>query len=73
MNWHFEEYMRFPFLYDCDTPDFLSFINKFLCVDSCISYDGLTKAVESIHNMFLVCFCARHRLFPPSSEYGGAN
>lgn len=28
MKWHFEEYMRLPFLYDCGTPDFLSFINK---------------------------------------------
>ncbi len=73
MKWHFEEYMRFPFLYDCGTPDFLSFINKLPCFDSCISYDGLTKAVESIHNVFLVCFYTRHRLFPPSSEYGGAN
>ena len=28
MKWHFEEYSRFPFLYDCGTPDFLSLINK---------------------------------------------
>lgn len=28
MKWHFEEYDRFPFLYDCGTPDFLSFLNK---------------------------------------------
>lgn len=28
MKWHFEEYARLPFLYDCGTPDFLSFINK---------------------------------------------
>ncbi|MBO1003914.1 TetR/AcrR family transcriptional regulator [Pseudogracilibacillus auburnensis] len=28
MKWHFEEYDRYPFLYDCGTPDFLSFLNK---------------------------------------------
>lgn len=28
MKWHFEEYDRSPFLYDCGTPDFLSFLNK---------------------------------------------
>ncbi len=28
MKWHFEEYDRFPFLYDFGTPDFLSFLNK---------------------------------------------
>ena len=25
------------------------------------AYDGLAKAVECIHDMFFVCFCARHR------------
>lgn len=24
MKWHYEEYSRFPFLYDCGTPDFFS-------------------------------------------------
>ncbi len=28
MKWQFEEYSKFPFLYDFGTPDFLSFVNR---------------------------------------------
>ena len=31
------------------------------CVDSCKAYDGFAKAVERIHDVFLVCLCARHK------------
>ncbi len=31
------------------------------CVDSRKAYDGLAIAIESIHDVFFVCFCARHK------------
>lgn len=40
------------------------------CVDSCIAYDNFAEAVESIHDVFLVCFCASHRKIPPFSHKG---
>ena len=42
------------------------------CVDSRKAYDGLAKAVERIHDVFLVCFCVRHRRIPLSPTWGGA-
>ena len=43
------------------------------CVECYISYVGLAKAVERIHYLFFVCFCARHRWFPLSPTGGGAS
>jgi len=42
------------------------------CVDSGIAYDDFAKAIERIHDVFLVCFCAIHRNFPLSPTWGGA-
>ena len=42
------------------------------CVDSGIAYDDFAKAIERMHDVFLVCFCAIHRNFPLSPTWGGA-
>jgi hypothetical protein len=34
------------------------------CVDSSIAYDDFAKAIERIHDVFLVCFCTSHRNSP---------
>jgi len=42
------------------------------CVDSRIAYDDFAKAIESIHDVFLVCFRASHRKFPLFPIWGVA-
>ena len=31
------------------------------CVDNCNAYDGLTKEVKHIYDVFPICFCPRHK------------
>lgn len=48
-RWQFEEYNRFPFLYDFGTPDFMAFLNK-LPKDRIekMKFDGMAFFCESI-------------------------
>lgn len=49
MKWHYEEYDRFPILYDFGTPDFLAFLNK-LPKDRVekMKFDGVSSFYETI-------------------------
>ena len=40
------------------------------CVDSGIAYDDFAKAIERIHDVSLICFCAIHRKIPLSPTWG---